>query len=132
MKAYELLYIVAPAASEEARAGGRKVSLDASVDGTESEDGRSIADTLTAPMPSPEEIDADWRRAVLKSAVEHVLTKTALSDRDRKVYRRYALEGADIGKVAEEFGISRNSVSQIKTRIDKRIVAAGRELARGM
>ncbi len=117
---------------EEARAGGRKVSLDASVDGTESEDGRSIADTLTAPMPSPEEIDADWRRAVLKSAVEHVLTKTALSDRDRKVYRRYALEGADIGKVAEEFGISRNSVSQIKTRIDKRIVAAGRELARGM
>jgi len=117
---------------EEARAGGRKVSLDAGIDGADPEDGRSVADTLTAPMPSPDEIDEDWRRAVLKSAVEHVLTKTALSDRDRKVYRRYALEGADIGEVAEEFGISRNSVSQIKTRIDKRIVAAGRELARGM
>ena len=67
---------------------------------------------------------------VRKSAVEHVLTKTALSDRDRKVYRRYAIEGVDIAKVAAEFGLSRNSVSQIKTRIDKRIVAVGKELVR--
>ena len=67
---------------------------------------------------------------MLKSAVEHVLTKTALSDRDRKVYRRYAIEGVDIAKVAAEFGLSRNSVSQIKTRIDKRIVAVGKELVR--
>ena len=34
-----------------------------------------------------------------------------------------------IGEVAKEFGISRNLVSQIKVRIDKRIVAFGRELA---
>ena len=88
-------------------------------------------DTLAAPEESPESIDADWRQAVLKSAVEHVLTKTALSDRDRKVYRAYALEGRDIADVAKEFGLSRNSVSQIKSRIDKRIVAVGKELVRG-
>ena len=76
-------------------------------------------------------IDAAWRQAVLKSAVEHVLTKTALSERDRNVYRAYALEGRDIAEVARTFGISRNSVSQIKTRIDKRIVSVGRELIRG-
>jgi len=63
--------------------------------------------------------------------VEHVLTKTALSERDRNVYRAYALEGRDIAEVARTFGISRNSVSQIKTRIDKRIVSVGRELIRG-
>ena len=53
---------------------------------------------------------------------------TALSDRDRQVYRAYAIEGEDIGAVAKKFGISRNFVSQIKTRIDKRIVATGREM----
>lgn len=108
-----------------ARAGDRKVSIDEGSD----EDGRgSLADTLVAPEESPEAIDEDWRKAVLASAVDHVLTKTALSERDRAVYRAYALDGRDIADVAREFGISRNSVSQIKTRIDKRIVAFGREL----
>ena len=110
-----------------ARAGDRSVSLDAAGDDG---DGGSLADTLAAPaVESPESIDEDWRKAVLKSAVEHVLTKTALSARDRAVYRAYALEGRPIGDVAAEFGLSRNSVSQIKTRIDRRIVAFGRELA---
>ena len=113
---------------EMARAGDRKVSLDA---GGEDESSSALMDTLAAPEESPETIDADWRQAVLKSAVEHVLTKTALSDRDRKVYRAYALEGRDIADVAKEFGLSRNSVSQIKSRIDKRIVAVGKELVRG-
>lgn len=113
-----------------ARAADRRVSLDAAVDGEDAEGGRSVADTLAAPDTPPEDLDADWRRAVLKSATEHVLTKTALSDRDRNVYRRYAQEGADIGAVADEFNLSRNAVSQIKTRIDKRIVAVGRELVR--
>ena len=112
---------------EMARAGDRKVSLDA---GGEDESSSALMDTLAAPEESPESIDADWRQAVLKSAVEHVLTKTALSDRDRKVYRAYALEGRDIADVAKEFGLSRNSVSQIKSRIDKRIVAVGKELVR--
>jgi len=35
----------------------------------------------------------DLRKAVLQSAVNHVLTHTALSDRDRPVYRAYAIEG---------------------------------------
>ena len=113
---------------EMARAGDRKVSLDA---GGEDESSSALMDTLAAPEDSPESIDADWRQAVLKSAVEHVLTKTALSDRDRKVYRAYALEGRDIADMAKEFGLSRNSVSQIKSRIDKRIVAVGKELVRG-
>ena len=113
---------------EMARAGDCQASLDA---GGEDESSSALMDTLAAPEESPESIDADWRQAVLKSAVEHVLTKTALSDRDRKVYRAYALEGRDIADVAKEFGLSRNFVSQIKSRIDKRIVAVGKELVRG-
>jgi RNA polymerase sigma factor (sigma-70 family) len=117
---------------EVARASDRKVSLDSSIGGAtpESTD-RTIADTLAAPEASPEQLDADWREAVLKSAVEHVLTKTALSERDRNVYREYALEGRDIGEVAAKYRISRNYVSQIRVRIDKRIVAVGQSLVAG-
>ena len=113
---------------ELSRAGDRKVSLDSSGKDADGEDTDTLADTLVAPVESPEQIDEDWRKAVLKSAVEHVLTKTALSERDRAVYRAYALEGRDIAEVAKEFGITRNYVSQIKIRIDKRIVACGKEL----
>ncbi len=111
-----------------ARAGDRKVSLDAASEGQDGEPGGSIADKLAAPEESPEKIDEDWRKAVLQSAVNHVLMHTALSDRDRQVYRAYALNGEDIAEVSQRFGISRNLVSQIKTRVDRRIVAAGREM----
>lgn len=110
------------------RAEDRKVSLDAPILGPDGDTGRTVAETLVASAESPEQLDEDWRQAVLRSATDHVLSKTALSDRDRRVYRAYALEGRDIGEVAAEFGISRNFVSQIKTRIDKRIVAVGRTL----
>jgi len=112
-----------------ARAGDRKVSIDAPAEDAEGGEGAAVADTLVAPDASPDAIDEDWKKAVLKSAVEHVLTKTALSDRDRALYRAYAIEGRDIADVAKEFGLSRNNVSQIRSRIDKRIVAFGRQLA---
>ena len=112
-----------------ARAADSSVSLDSSGSKTDEDENGTLADTLAAPEDSPEQIDEDWRRAVLKSATEHVLTKTAISARDRSVYKAYALEGRDIEDVAREFGISRNLVSQIKIRVDKRIVAFGRSLA---
>lgn len=110
---------------ERSRGGGRKVSLDAKGPG---DSDNPIVAGLAAPEISTDEIDSGWREAVLQSAVEHVLTKTALSSRDREIYRAYAQEGLPIGEVAEKFGVSRNSVSQIKTRIERRIVAFGREL----
>ena len=111
---------------ESARGGGRKVSLD---DKGPDDSSNPVSATLAAPEVSPDDIDSDWRKAVLQSAVEHVLTKTALSARDRDIYRAYAQDGLPIGEVAERFGVSRNSVSQIKTRVERRIVAFGRELA---
>ena len=103
----------------------KSIPIDAPVGGDE---GKTVADTLAGESASPESLDEDWRKAVLTSAREHVLMHTALSDRDRQVYRAYAMEGEDIGDVAKRFGLSRNSVSQIKTRIEKRIIAAGREM----
>ena len=108
------------------------LSIDAPVGGDAGGDDATLADTLQAPETPADAYEEDWRQAILASAVEHVLTKTALSDRDRAVYRAYVQEGRPIADVAAEFKLSRNSVSQIKTRIDKRIVAVGRELVAGM
>ncbi len=110
---------------EQARGGGRKVSLDTQITDDSS---MSLGDILAAEEVSPEEIDADWQKAVLQSAVEHVLTRTALSPRDRDIYRDYVQKGVPIEQVAKKFGMSKNSVSQVKTRIERRIVAFGREL----
>ena len=102
---------------DEARKSDAHVPLD-----------ETLVESLVAP-PSSGELDADWRRAILQAATEHVLTKTALSERDRAVYAFYVQEGHDIEEAAAKFRLTRNNVSQIKTRIEKRIAAIGREMA---
>ena len=87
----------------------------------------TLVESLAA--PSTGDVEADWRRAVLQAATDHVLTKTALSERDRDVYRFYVQERHTIEETAEKFRITRNLASQIKTRIEKRIAAIGREMA---
>ena len=119
---------------ESVRQVDKRVSLDAPLgkDVDASENGeRTLADALPAVTAEPDALDEDWRQAVLASAVDHVLNKTALSQRDRDVYRDYAQAGRPIEEVAAKYGISRNFVSQIKTRIDKRIIAVGKEFLSG-
>ncbi len=108
------------------------LSLDAPAGGESDGVDVTLADALQTTVTPADMYEDDWRQAVLASVVEHVLTKTALSDRDRAVYRAYVQEGRPIGEVAAEFRLTRNSVSQIKTRIEKRIVAVGRELVAGV
>ena len=72
-----------------------------------------------------------WEAENLRLGSRCALNKTALSEGDRNVYRDYALAGKDISEVAETYGISRNYVSQIKLRINKRIVSVGRSLVSG-
>lgn len=88
----------------------------------------AMAEVLPAP-PSVAETDADWQRAILAAATEHVLTKTALSARDREIYRFYVQEGHTLDEAVEKFHLARNNISQIRTRIEKRIAAIGREMA---
>ena len=119
----------------------RRVSLDMVVQKGDEANGKSertLADVISRESLSPDataamaesakDLDDDWRQSILASAVDHVLTKTALSQRDRDVYREYVQEGRGIDEVAAKYRLSRNSVSQIKTRINRRIVAVGREL----
>ncbi len=115
---------------DEVRARDRQISLDAPIAGGEGT--RTVAETIAAPPETPERLDADWRAAVLASAEDFVLNRTAISARDRRVWAEYVQKNRPIEEVAAEFRLSRNAVSQIKTRISRRIVDKGRELVAGM
>ena len=106
----------------QARGGDANVSMD-------NEDAGIVpaVDSETAAI-----IDAKWRLARHEAAVEHALTKTALAQRSKDVYRAYVLEERPIDEVAARFGIPNNSVSQIKTRVEKMIAAIEGEYGKDM
>ena len=68
-------------------------------------------------------IDAEWAAARHRAAVEHVLTKTLVSDLNKRLYRAYVLNDRPIDEVAREFGVTRNQVSQAKVRIGRMVAA---------
>jgi len=96
---------------ERVRGYGRKVELTEAI----------VEDTAAAERDVGGELDAEWMRACHAAAVDHVLTKTALAQQSKDIYRAYALEGRPVGEVAKAFGVSKNLVSQIKTRVDKMV-----------
>ena len=96
-----------------ARGGDGLVSLDDPCAGVE-----ASVDSDAAAV-----VDVKWRLARRRAAVEWALTKTALSPQSKAVYQAYVIDERPIGEVSAEFNISRNSVSQIKTRVERMIAA---------
>ena len=95
----------------QVRAADRQVSLD----------NDDFPVEVAVPSETAAVIDAKWRQARRSAAIEHVLTKTALSAQSKDIYRAYVLEERPIGEVAKAFGVPNNSVSQIKTRVERMI-----------
>ncbi|MBR4615615.1 MAG: hypothetical protein IKO55_08425, partial [Kiritimatiellae bacterium] len=58
-----------------------------------------------------------------EAAVEHALSKTALSARSCGIYRAYVLEERPIDEVATHFGVTKNHIGQIKLRVGRMIAA---------
>lgn len=100
---------------EQARGGGRTVPLDE-------------ADLVDSGESVTAALDLEWAAARHRAAVEHALTKTLLSKQNREIYRAYVLEARDIDDVARAFGVPRNQVSQVKTRVGRMIAALEAEL----
>ena len=91
----------------------------------------AVPDEAIATLP-PEAaalLDAKWRLARHEAAVEHALTKTALSRQSREIYRAYALEERPIDEVASAFGVSRNVVAQVKVRVNRMVASLEAEYA---
>ena len=114
--------------NDQARGGNGNISIDA----LESDDdmgggfsplASAVAAELAIPAPQGDAMDLAWAKAKHETAVEHVLTKTALSAQTKAVYRAYVIENRPVTEVAAEFNILPNLVYQIKNRVDNAIMA---------
>ncbi len=65
----------------------------------------------------------NWRIARHRIAVEHILTKTALSAQSRQIYRRLMESGDNCAEVARSMGIAAATVRQVKSRVTRMIAA---------
>ena len=78
--------------------------------------------TEPAVYSGPDDVES-WRAARHRVAVEHVLTKTALSEQSRQIYRRLMESGDSCTAVAREMGVAAATVRQVKSRVTRMIVA---------
>jgi RNA polymerase sigma factor (sigma-70 family) len=92
----------------------------------------SAEEALAAALPAaertpsvPREADDEraWRLANHRVSVNHVLTKTALSEQSRRIYRELLETGESCAEVARRLGIPAATVRQVKSRVSRMIVA---------
>ena len=82
----------------------------------------------SVPPDAVESFEAKWRQAQFKALLNHVFTKTALSEQSRDIYRAYVLEDGDVHEVARRFAVTPEVVRQVKSRINRMIAALARRL----
>ena len=67
--------------------------------------------------------DENWKIARHRIAVEHVLTKTALSEQSRQIYRELLATGDNCAEVARRLNLPAATVRQVKSRVSRMIAA---------
>ncbi len=77
-------------------------------------------------VASPDRICADiekeeWRKAAFEIALRQLLADDAIQERTKQVFIRMAVRGEAPGDVAKAFGLSPNTVSQIRFRLTQRL-----------
>lgn len=88
-----------------------------------------LAEEPTVPAEQRERIDLSWAKAKHEAAVEHVLTKVAMKQQSREIYRAYVLENRSIDEVSAVFGVSPDIIYKVKNRVNKMIEAVEMEFA---
>ena len=82
-------------------------------------DGRAVA-----PRPPPGMMAADeqsWRETLVEIALQQLMNDESIQSRTRQVFLRVAVNGEKPDDVAAAFGIERNAIDQIKSRMMPRL-----------
>ena len=115
----------------KARGGDRFVYID-NMDKAEGAEAAALnaaaAEMSTSGDDVWKRIDIEFVAAARDEALEHIYSNPAISKQKKDVYSAYVLEGRPIDQVAEQFGISRNLVSQIKVRMERSLLAVLAEM----
>ena len=115
---------------DQSRGGDGNISLDALQE--TDEDGRArtpAAPELSVPAVQGDELDLSWAKAKHEAAVEHVLTKVAMKQQSRDIYRAYVLENRSVEDVSTKFGVAADIIYKVKNRVNKMIEAVEEEYA---
>ena len=81
-----------------------------------------IGDIGRAGSPLPAESDdKKWRESLLEIALRQLLSDSTIHERTRLVFARVAVNGEKPDDVAAAFGITRNAVDQMKSRLMARL-----------
>ena len=78
-----------------------------------------------------EEADRDFRHSAYELALREFFADKSVLPRTKEIFRRVALGGESPAKVAEDYGIARNAVDQIKARSIAAIRKLAEKLERG-
>ena len=65
--------------------------------------------------------DTTWRESLMEIALQQLLADTSIHERTRLVFARVAVNGEKPDDVAVAFGITRNAVDQMKSRMMVRL-----------
>ncbi len=85
-------------------------------------DGRARSPAVPPATPSGDDMPT-WNLARHRAAVEHVLTRTAISEQSRQIYRELLTTGDSCAKVARRMNLPAATVRQVKSRISRMIAA---------
>ena len=88
-----------------------------------------LTEELAVPSEQREQVDLSWAKAKHEAAIEHVLTKVAMKQQSRDVYRAYVIENRPIEEVSATFGVAPDIIYKVKNRVSKMIEAVEMEYA---
>ena len=88
-----------------------------------------LTEELAVPAEQQDQVDLNWAKAKHEAAVEHVLTKVAMKQQSRDIYRAYVIENRPIDEVSATFGVSSDIIYKVKNRVSKMIEAVEMEYA---
>jgi len=91
--------------------------------------GTTLLDNKLRTLLSVAELDEIIVNTDSEAAIEHVLTKVAMKEQSRQIYRAYVLENRSISEIVAVFGVSVDIVYKVKYRVDKMIEAVEEEYA---
>ena len=74
-----------------------------------------------ASLPDSADDERAYREALLEIALQQLLADSTIQERTRLVFTRVAVNGEKPEEVAAAFGIARNAVDQIKSRLMARL-----------
>ena len=82
-------------------------------------DGRAVAPRLPSDMMADDE--QSWRETLVEIALQQLMNDESIQSRTRQVFLRVVVNGEKPDDVAAAFGIERNAVDQIKSRMMPRL-----------